>query len=336
MSSPSTPRLSSAIPPALPLKHPPGVRHLPVNLFASVMGLSGLALAWRQAAGQFGAPPVIGEAIGAFALIVFGVLALAYLAKLAWHPDAVAAEFRHPVAGNFFATIVIALLLLSAVLQPYSGAVAVAVWTLGAAAAFALSGVVMSRLLRGAVDAKLAVPAWVIPGVATLDIAVTGAQMPMPWAAELNWAAMALGTVIALLLLVLVLSRLVHHEPLVGAMVPSLLVLIGPFAVGFLAYTAMTGAVDRFASMLFYFALFIFLVLAPKVFRRDVPFAPAWWAIGFPLAALSNAALHYAAVRGGWPLQAIALALLAFLTAVLAVLTVRTLRIAIDGRLLAG
>jgi tellurite resistance protein len=329
MSSPSTTLHSSA----LPLKHPPGVRHLPVNLFASVMGLSGLALAWRQAAGQFGAPPLIGEAIGGFALIVFGVLALAYLAKLAWHPDAVAAEFRHPVAGNFFATIAIALLLLSAVLQPYSGALAVALWTLGAAAAFALSGVVMSRLLRGAIDAKLAVPAWVIPGVATLDIAVTGAQMPMPWATELNWAAMALGTVIAL---VLVLSRLVHHEPLVGAMVPSLLVLIGPFAVGFLAYTAMTGAVDRFASMLFYFALFIFLVLAPKVFRRDVPFAPAWWAIGFPLAALSNAALHYAAVRAGWPLQAIAMALLAFLTMVLAVLTVRTLRIAIDGRLLAG
>jgi len=323
-------------PPAIAPQATPGVRHLRVNLFASVMGLSGLALAWRQAAGQFGAPPVVGEAIGAFALAVFGVLAAAYLAKLARHPDAVVAEFRHPVAGNFFGTIGIAVLLLSAVLQPYSGTLASVVWTLGAAATFLLSGVVVSRLLRGGIDAKLAVPAWVIPGVATLDIAVTGARMPMAWAAEINWAAMALGTVLALVLLVMVLSRLVHHEALAGAMVPSLMVLVGPFAVGFLAYTAMTGAVDRFASMLFYFALFIFIVLAPKVFRRDVPFAPSWWAIGFPLAALSNAALHYAAAHATWPLQALALALLAFLTVVLAVLTVRTLRIAIDGRLLAG
>ena len=244
--------LSTTLPAAaLALKHPPGVRHLPVNLFASVMGLSGLALAWRQAAGQFGVPALIGEAIGAFALLVFFVLAAGYLAKLARHPDAVVAEFRHPVAGNFFGTIVIAVLLLSAVLQPYGAAVAAAVWTLGTAATFALSGVVVSRLLRGGIDAKLAVPAWVIPGVATLDIAVTGAQMPMPWAAEVNWAAMALGTVLALVLLVMVLSRLVHHDPLASAMVPSLMVLFGPFAVGFLAYTAMRGAVDPFAKMLF-------------------------------------------------------------------------------------
>ena len=242
-------------PPAIALRSPPSVRHLPVNLFASVMGLSGMALAWRQAAGQFGVPAVVGEAMGVFALAVFAVLAATYLAKLVRHPDAVLAEFRHPVAGNFFGTIVIALLLLSAVLQPYSGAAAVAVWTLGTVATFALSGVVVSRLLRGGIDATLAVPAWIIPGVATLDIAVTGAQMPMAWAAEVNWAAMAIGTLLALVLLTLVLSRLAHHEPVARGMVPSLMVLIGPFAVGFLAYTSMTGAVDRFASMLFYFAL---------------------------------------------------------------------------------
>jgi len=332
MSTPST----ALHPPAIPLRNPPSVRHLPVNLFASVMGLSGMALAWRQAAGQFGVPAAVGEAVGVFALAVFAVLAASYVAKLARHPDAVLAEFRHPVAGNFFGTIVISLLLLSAVLQPYSGAAARAVWTLGLVATFALSAVVVSRLLRGSIDAKLAVPAWVIPGVATLDIAVTGAQMPMAWAAEINWAAMALGTVLALVLLTLVLSRLAHQEPVATAMVPSLMVLIGPFAVGFLAYTSMTGGVDRFASMLFYFGLFMFGVLAPKVFRRDVPFAPGWWAISFPLAALSNAALHYALAHPAWPLQAIAIAMLAFLTLALAVLTVRTLHIAIDGRLLAG
>ncbi|MES2531109.1 MAG: C4-dicarboxylate ABC transporter, partial [Pseudomonadota bacterium] len=41
------------------------IRNLPVNLFASVMGLSGLALAWRVAHGSLGAPAFVGEAIGA-------------------------------------------------------------------------------------------------------------------------------------------------------------------------------------------------------------------------------------------------------------------------------
>jgi hypothetical protein len=90
------------------------VRNLPVNLFASVMGLSGLALAWRVAHTGLGAPAVVGEAIGAFAVVVFLLLAVGYLTKLVQHPEVVRAEFHHPVAGNFFGTIVISVLLLSA------------------------------------------------------------------------------------------------------------------------------------------------------------------------------------------------------------------------------
>src|SRR6476469_7122968 len=89
------------------------VRNLPVSLFASVMGLSGLALAWRLAHGLVGVPALVGEAIGAFALGVFVLVSLGYLTKLAKHPQAVRAEFHHPVAGNFFGTIAISVLLLS-------------------------------------------------------------------------------------------------------------------------------------------------------------------------------------------------------------------------------
>ena len=78
--------------PPFPVFYPCGeasIRHLPVNLFASVMGLSGLALAWRLAHGSLGAPAVVGEAIGAFAWGVFVLVSLGYLTKLAKHPQAV-------------------------------------------------------------------------------------------------------------------------------------------------------------------------------------------------------------------------------------------------------
>lgn len=321
--------------PPIPVSYPPGrtsMRNLPVNLFASVMGLSGLALAWRLAHISLGAPAFVGEAIGAFAFGVFVLISLGYLTKLARHPEAVHAEFHHPVAGNFFGTIVISVLLLSAVAEPHNASAARAIWTVGSVATFALGFVVVSRLLKGQVDASHAVPAWLIPGVATLDIAVTGGHLPMAWAAELNLFAGAVGSVLALVLFAMIVSRLVHRDPLATAMTPSLMILVAPFAVGFLAYSNIVG-IDRFAALLFYFALFMFAVVAPKVFRPSVEFSPAWWAIGFPMAALVNAALKYAEFRSSGPLRVLAVVLLGVLSLALAILTVRTVRIALSGKL---
>jgi tellurite resistance protein len=327
-----------------PSLHPPSavvrprgaasVRHLPVNLFAAVMGLSGLALAWRLAHASLGAPAFIGEAIGGVALVVFALLSAGYLAKLARHPDAVHAEFHHPVAGNFFGTIAISVLLLSAVVEPYSAGAAQGMWTVGVVATLVLCFVVVSRLLRGQVDASHAVPAWIVPCVATLDIPVTGGHMPMAWAAEVNLLAGAIGSMMALVLFTMIVSRLVHRDPLAPAMAPSLMVLLAPFAVGFLAYSNIVGGIDRFAALLFYFGLFMFVVVAPKVFRPGVPFSAGWWGISFPMAALANAALRYAQFRASGPLWVLAIALLGALSLALAVLTVRTVRIALDGTLL--
>ena len=319
------------------LRKSASVRHLPVNLFASVMGIAGLSLAWRQANQAFGASPWIADVAGWLALAVFVVLGTGYLVKAAKYPAAVASEYRHPVAGNFFGTITIAILLLSTVVAPLSQPLAEGMWTVGTVATLAISFAISSRLLRGKIDAAHAVPAWFIPGVATLDIAVAGATMPMPWAHEVNLFAMAVGTMIALLFFTMIMARMIHHEPVPAGMVPSLLILMAPFEVGFLAYTNMTQRVDTFAALLFYFGLFIFLALAPKVFRRGLPFASGWWAISFPLAALAIAASgKHAMFVQAWPVTAIAIVLLALLSIAIVVLFVLTLHILFNGDLLGG
>lgn len=94
------------------------IKNLPVNLFGSVMGLAGLALAWRLSGQYYGIGGVFGEAIGALAGMVFVLLTLGYLIKWAKHPGVVKAEFNHPISSNFFGTVTIALLLLSAVAAP--------------------------------------------------------------------------------------------------------------------------------------------------------------------------------------------------------------------------
>lgn len=329
-----TTTVSPDLPYAATLPPRSSIRHLPVNLFGAVMGLSGLALAWRLASHSLGMPAVIGEAIAALALGVFVLLAGAYLVKLLRHRDAVRAEFAHPVIGNFFGTIAISLLLLSSLAQPYGAVAAQALWSLGSAAALLLGYDVATRLLRGNGSPQNAVPALLIPGVAALDIAVTGAHMPMAWAGELNLAALAIGVVLALLLLSLIFARLVQQPALAAGLKPSLMILVAPFAVGFLAYTNIIGEVDRLAALLFYFGLFAFLLVAPKVFRRDVPFVPGWWAISFPMAALSNAALKYAEAHATLPLTILAGLLLAVLSLAVAVLALRTLQSLFGGSLL--
>jgi len=323
----------------LPVQGPhgePSLARLPVNLFGAVMGIAGLSLAWRQAHASHGLPALVGEAAGAVAVAVFLALAGAYAAKALRHGGAVRAEFEHPVMGNFFATIAIGLLLLSAVLSPWGAALGRGVWMAGTLLTLALSYVVAQRFLTRRQEAANTVPPLLIPGVASLDVAVTGAHMPFAWAREVNLLALAVGTALAVALFVLIVWRLRHHDPMPKPMTPALLVLVAPFEVGFLAYVNMTGGIDMFASLLFYFGLFLFAVLAPRVFRRDVPFGVPWWAVSFPMAALSIAALRYADHAGGPGTRAVALLLLAALTVTVLVLSVRTLAMVLDGRLLRG
>jgi tellurite resistance protein len=317
------------------LQRTASISKLPVNLFASVMGIAGLAIAWRHAAQFLPIGPRISDLIGGLSVGAFLALGLGYLFKMIKYPALVAEEFRSPIVGNFFGTIPIAILLLSSVVAPQAPALAEKMWVTGTVLTIALCFTIKSRLFHGQVDAVKASPAWFIPGVATLDIVVAGGNMPMPWARELNLFALAVGTVIALLLFTIIMSRIIHHERLPKGMIPSLLILIAPFEVGFLAYTSFTQQVDTFSGLLFYFGLFMFIILVPKVFGRGIPFGSGWWAISFPMAALTSAALKYAQHAQVWPLTWLAIALLCALNLVVAVLFVKTMQALFDGSLLA-
>ena len=97
-------------------EHP--LQYLPIGLFGSVMGLSGLSSAWRLAHAHSGAPEWIAQAVGAVAVAVFVALLIAYAVKAIASPAAVRAEFRHPIAGNLFGTLIISFLLLPLIVAP--------------------------------------------------------------------------------------------------------------------------------------------------------------------------------------------------------------------------
>ncbi|WP_127492129.1 SLAC1 anion channel family protein [Paenibacillus glycanilyticus] len=312
------------------------IQFLPVNLFASVMGISGLSLAWREANKLLGTSTVIADVCGILAIAMFIVLGISYLVKWVLYPQKVKNEFLHPVMGNFFGTISIAILLLSSVIGSYSQAAGQVIWVIGAVLALVLSLVFVARLLKGNYNPENMVPALLVPVVGTLDISVAGGQMPFPWAHEINLLSLAIGGFVALVYFTLILSRLIFQAPLPAGLTPSMIIMIAPFEVGFLGYTNFEQRIDSFASVLFYFGLFLFLVLFFKVFKKTIPFGASWWGVSFPMAALSNAALKYALYTDAWPLTVIAVIVLALLSIVLLVLFVRTLNILFNGKLLKG
>ncbi|MFC5650704.1 SLAC1 anion channel family protein [Paenibacillus solisilvae] len=312
------------------------IQFLPVNLFASVMGISGLSLAWREASKLFGTSTVITDISGIVAVVIFIALSIGYISKWVLYPQKVKAEFTHPITGNFFGTITIAILLLSSLIGNYSQISGQVIWIIGTVATLALSFVFVSRLLNGNHEPANAVPASLVPVVGTIDIAVAGGTMPFPWAHEINLLSLAIGGIVALVFFTLILSRLIHHAPMPAGLTPSMIIMIAPFEVGFLGYTNFEQRIDPFASILFYFGLFLFIVLFFKVFKKSIPFGASWWGVSFPMAALSNAALKYAMFVDSWLLIAISAIVLALLSIVVAVLFIRTMNILFNGNLLKG
>lgn len=313
---------------------------LPVGLFGSVMGLTGLSVAWRLAHGLWGVPPWIAQAIGILAMLVFVSVAAGYAIKWATTPAAVVAEFGHPIAGNLFGTAFISLLLLPLVLPPVSLWLARLLWGAGALGMMVFAWWVVTRWMSDRQQIEHATPAWVVPVVGVLDVplAIPSLGFSPEHAAlvhQLMVLDVAVGLFFAIPLFTMIFSRLLFQPPMPEALLPTLLILVAPFAVGYSAYTLTTGGSDLFAEALYMLNLFMLAVLLPRLgkLRGTCPFRFSWWAVSFPLAASAIASLRYAAAAPSLVNQAIAMVLLALVTAAIAGLLVRTLLGLIRGEL---
>ena len=299
------------------------LEHFPLALFASVMGICGLAFVWRGAGELFGFS-------GLWAHILFGLAALAYVTilcvvvlKASRFPHRILEEWRDPVKLNFFAAGTISLVLLGTYLVPVSRDIAVALWGAGTALHLALTLTALRRWIDTEVVPMEGLnPTWFMPVVGNLLVPVGGAELGF---VELGWFHFSIGAFFWPLLLCLMLNRLIFHTRLAQAAQPTLFIMLSPPAVGFLAYVGLTGAMDAFAWFLFYVTVFMLLLLLsmlPQILRTS--FTESWWSLSFPTAAASVCLLKYAAIRGGMAERVVAGLGVALTTALIGYLAVRT------------
>ena len=301
--------------------------NVPVGLFAPAIGLAALSVSWRLAQVRFSVPAWTASVVAAAAVLAFLSMCGAYAVKAWAAPEAIRQEFASPVLGSLFATIPISLLLFPVVLAPVFPTVALVSWMIGAISMAAFAWLIVDRWMGSRQQIAHATPAWIVPVVGLLDVPLAMPAIGLESLHGVMVAGLAIGMFFAMPLFTLIFSRLLFGEPLPDALQPTLLILVGPFAVGTSAYAATTGDIDLFAQALYGVTLFLLAVLVGRLryLGRCCPFRLTWWAVAFPLASATAAAVRVAIQYPGVLNDCVAVVLLSLSTLVIAWLGGRTL-----------
>jgi tellurite resistance protein len=166
-------------------------------------------------------------------------------------------------------------------------------------------------------------PAWFIPAVGNVLVPVAGVKLGY---LDVSWFFFSIGVLFWGILLTIIFYRVLFHHPIDDRLLPTLFILIAPPAVGFIAYTRLSGGeLDAFARVLYYGGLFLTLLLFTQTRRfARLQFFLSWWAYSFPLAAISIASMVMYELSGTEDYRWIGAGLLLILTAIVTLLLVRT------------
>nr|WP_320136875.1 SLAC1 anion channel family protein [uncultured Amphritea sp.] len=300
------------------------LQHFPITFFAMIMGMTGLTLVWEKASHVFSTPPIIGHVLLIVTACLFLILALIYLLKIMLKAPAVLEEFNHPIKLSFFPAFSISMLLLSIATLDVSEQLSFILWSSGSVIHLLLTVYVLNQWIH---HPKFKVihmtPAWFIPVVGNILVPIAGVEHGYT---EISWFFFSIGIVYWIVLKTLVLNRMIFHDPIPHKLLPTMFILIAPPAVGFISYMKLNGALDNFARILFYTAMFLvvlLLVQAPRFTR--IKFFMSWWAYSFPLAAAAIAAQLMYSQLGQPFFYYLSLVLIALSSVIIVLLFFRTL-----------
>lgn len=292
--------MACAVPGPSPSTKPaPSLEHLGLIWFVPVMGLTGLALAWWQAADHLGESGAgLARLIGVLAGLVFAaVLALSLWRVQRW-PQVLRQEWMHPVRHVFYAPAPISLILLATVGTNLSGVAPFwdALWQLGAAMQGLLTLAVFWRWQRLHAARWMGVtPALLIPVVGNVLTPLAGVRLGH---ADWAWAQAWMGAALWPLVLVLLVLRVRRLGGWPERLRPSVFVLVAPPSV--IGLDLMVAQAGWAPALLCWTLALAFLLGAlaqlPRCFEQ--PFGMPMWSLSFPLAAFAALTLRLGAA--GW------------------------------------
>lgn len=307
------------------------VSHFPVTMFATTMGLSGLTIATGKMDWMGPWADTLSMAMAFLTFAIYITILALYTFKSLRHPQAVLQEWDNPIKISFFPAASISLLLLGAAFLPINERISFFLWATGTFFQFFISlAIIHSWINHERYQVIHSTPAWFIPVVGNIIVPIAGVPH---MGAELSWFFFTWGFLFWVILLTLIMNRLVFHNPIPQKLLPTLFIILAPPSIGFVSYTTLTGQLDSLARMMFYAAVFFFIVLLGQIRRfAKVEFSLAWWAYTFPMAAFTIANNVMGELTGNLIFTTASYVLYIFCCAIIVSLTIRTFYTACIGR----
>ncbi|MEA1892041.1 MAG: SLAC1 anion channel family protein [Campylobacterota bacterium] len=270
--------------------NPRSLEHMPIQLFAIIMGLSGMAIMFAKGYHLLDIPYWIYLTILFIDTALFLIIFTAYMFKVLLYPHAVKKEFKHPIKSSFTAAISISFLLLSIAYYDFAPTLSILLWYIGAPLQLLFTLYVMNYWIHNELKVVHSNPAWFIPIVGNVLVPIVGVEAAPIY---ISLFFFALGIFFWIVLFTITINRIVFHHPLAKKLVPTFFILIAPPAVGFVSYFRITnGSIDMFSMFLYFVALFTLFLLLFMIKMYDIKeFFISWWAYTFPLAAITIATL---------------------------------------------
>jgi tellurite resistance protein len=291
------------------------------------MGLTGFTIGLQKAAALYGLSTLLPLFFLGLSVTLFLTITALYLFKMWFFFDEVKKEFNHPIKINFFPTISISMLLLSVAFLSINAEVSWYLWSIGTILHFILTVKIIGAWMhRDTFKTHQMSPAWFIPAVGNILVPIAGISHANP---EISWFFFSVGLCFWIILLTVFFNRMFFFESLTEKLLPTLFIVIAPPAIGFISYVKLTGGIDSFSKILYYFALFLaLLMLSQLTIHYKIRYYLSWWAYSFPLAAISIASVlmyHETKMSCYIYLFSFFMALLSLLIALLIYKTVRAI-----------
>jgi len=301
------------------------LEHFPVQLFAVIMGLSGLAIIFAKAYHLIDMPYWIYIVVLGVDTILFLAIFIAYMMKWLYYPEAVKKEFLHPIKSSFMAAISISFLLLSIAYYDFAPTLSILLWYVGAPLQLIFTLIIIRYWIHNDLKVVHSNPAWFIPIVGNVLVPVIGVEAAPIYVSLFFFA---LGMFFWIVLFTIMINRIIFHHPIAKKLVPTFFIFIAPPSVGFVSYFRITnGSIDMFSIFLYFVALFTLILLLFMVKMFDTKeFFISWWAYTFPLASMSIATLMLHMVLDSSVSYYGSIILILFTTGVVGFVTVKTLQ----------
>lgn len=289
--------------------------------FAAVMGTAVVPLAVSFSSQAF--KPVVATFFFILSAILFLLILVPWTLKFFKFPESIKKDLNHPIAGSFFPTMPISLIIISLDLMKYpelfftrdtSLRIAFYLWLIGSIGIYLMGFIILIYIFRHKeVTLSHANFGWYIPPVSKLIIPVAGFELAgiFPQSMELTFglSIISLGVGFFLFLFVgaTVYHRYIYHELPMSRFAATFFIGIAPTAIIAVIFFKMINLFEQvqilgvdphifipiaklaimaswgFSMWWFFMSL---IVVGYYMRKMELPYALSWWAFTFPTGAL--------------------------------------------------